>query len=172
LALRNARDWRRGEDIRLQELQDHHIFPQAYLRRHGFTKRVDVNSIANRTLISDETNAKIKDDAPADYLGNPEIFPSGAGAALLEPHFMDATTLPLMEAAVEALTNHELARLYNRFLETREAAMIKEIRRACGISEMRPALVGESEPDEVAADVQDASPTEDEAELLELVEQS
>ena len=31
LALHNARDWRRGEDIRLQELQDHHIFPQAYL---------------------------------------------------------------------------------------------------------------------------------------------
>jgi len=37
LALRNARDWRRGEDIRLQELQDHHIFPQAYLKRHKIT---------------------------------------------------------------------------------------------------------------------------------------
>jgi hypothetical protein len=56
LAIRNARDWRRGEDIRLQELQDHHIFPQAYLKRHGITKRVDVNTIANRTLISNETN--------------------------------------------------------------------------------------------------------------------
>ena len=66
LALRNARDWRRGEDIRLQELQDHHIFPQAYLKRHGITKRVDVNTIANRTLISNETNGKIKDKAPAD----------------------------------------------------------------------------------------------------------
>ena len=64
LALRNARDWRRGEDIRLQELQDHHIFPQAYLKRHEITKRVDVNTIANRTLISDETNGKIKDKAP------------------------------------------------------------------------------------------------------------
>jgi hypothetical protein len=48
LALRSAWDWRRGEDIRLQELQDHHIFPQAYLKRHGITKRVDVNTIANR----------------------------------------------------------------------------------------------------------------------------
>ncbi len=44
LALRNARDWRRGEDIRLQELQDHHIFPQAYLKRHGIKKRVDLNT--------------------------------------------------------------------------------------------------------------------------------
>jgi hypothetical protein len=66
LALRNARDWRRGEDIRLQELQDHHIFPQAYLKRHEITKRVDVNTIANRTLISDQTNGKIKAKAPCD----------------------------------------------------------------------------------------------------------
>ena len=58
LALRSARDWRRGEDIQLQELQDHHIFPQAYLKRHEITKRVDVNTIANRTLISDETNGR------------------------------------------------------------------------------------------------------------------
>ena len=49
LALRHARDWRRGEDILLQELQDHHICPQAFLKRHGIAKRVDVNSIANRT---------------------------------------------------------------------------------------------------------------------------
>ena len=59
LAMNNARDWRRGEDIRLQELHDHHIFPQAYLRRHGVNKRADVNSIANRTLISNDTNMRI-----------------------------------------------------------------------------------------------------------------
>jgi hypothetical protein len=63
LAIRNARDWRRGENIQLQELQDHHIMPQAFLKRHGVTRRVTVNSIANRTLISDETNGKIKDKA-------------------------------------------------------------------------------------------------------------
>src|SRR5437879_5884630 len=73
LALRNARDWRRGEDIQLQALQDHHIFPQAYLRRHDITKRATVNSIANRTLISDETNRKISDKAPADYLVDTDI---------------------------------------------------------------------------------------------------
>ena len=35
LGLRGARDWRRREAIQLQELQDHHIFPQAYLKRRG-----------------------------------------------------------------------------------------------------------------------------------------
>ena len=87
LALHNARDWRRGEDIRLQELQDHHIFPQAYLERHDITKRVDVNTIANRTLISNETNGRSKDKAPAEPTSaDPAIFPSGHnrphGAAL------------------------------------------------------------------------------------------
>jgi hypothetical protein len=69
LALRNARDWRRGEDIRLQDLQDHHVFPRAYLKRYGITKRVDVNSITNRALISDQTNGIIKDKALAIMVG-------------------------------------------------------------------------------------------------------
>jgi hypothetical protein len=115
LALRNARDWRRGEDIRLQELQDHHIFPQAYLKRHGITKRVDVNTIANRTLISNETNGKIKDKAPATYLTDDDIFPSGARADLLEPHFIGDSTRPALQLAREDLSNDEVAARYHRF---------------------------------------------------------
>src|SRR6266850_584189 len=68
LAIRGARDWRRGEAIQLQDLQDHHIFPKAFLSRHGLTERSTVNSLVNRTLISDETNLKIRDQAPADYI--------------------------------------------------------------------------------------------------------
>jgi len=156
LALRSARDWRRGEDIRLQELQDHHIFPQAYLKRHGIEKRVDVNTIANRTLISDETNNKIKDKAPAEYLADPDIFPSGATPELLEPHFLDATSVGLLRQATEDLTNEHAAQLYEQFLQARQAAMIDEIRRACGIA---PAVEtpGDVEPDEVAADVEEGA---------------
>jgi hypothetical protein len=152
LALRNARDWRRGEDIRLQDLQDHHIFPQAYLKRHAITKRVDVNTIANRTLISDQTNGKIKAKAPATYLADPEVFPSGATEELLAPHFMDARMRGLMEKAGETTGNEEVADLYGRFLQAREAAMIDEIRRACGITPVK--AEGPVETDEVAADIQ------------------
>jgi hypothetical protein len=74
LALRSARDWRRGEDIRLQELQDHHIFPQAYLKRHEITKRVDVNTIANRTLISNETTARSRTKRPLNTSTTPTSF--------------------------------------------------------------------------------------------------
>ncbi len=133
LALHNARDWRRGEDIRLQELQDHHIFPQAYLRRHDIIKRVDVNSIANRTLISNETNGRIKDKAPATYIADPAIFPTGPQLSLMEPHFVDDASLSLVRIATEALTHQQALEIYDRFLRAREAAMIQEIRRACGI---------------------------------------
>jgi hypothetical protein len=163
LAIRNARDWRRGEDIRLQELQDHHIFPQAYLKRHGVTRRVDVNTIANRTLISDETNGKIKDKAPADYLKDAAIFPAGASEALLGPHFIDSTTLPLLLAAVDTLSDSDLANLHGRWLQAREAAMIQEIRRVCGITQL--ATLGDEDaiPDDVAEDLSagDGSTEED-----------
>jgi len=169
LALRSARDWRRGEDIRLQELQDHHIFPKAFLKRHEIIKRVDVNTIANRTLISDETNGKIKDKAPAEYIGDKEIFPSGEQAELLEPHFIDESTLPILEAALEELPDEQVEELYQRFVQGRQAAIIEEIRRVCGITPTPGVAEEEGEDDEVAADVAAATaPSEETIEELEL----
>jgi len=151
LALRHARDWRRGEDIRLQDLQDHHIFPQAYLKRHKITRRVQVNTIANRTLISDQTNGKIKDKAPSAYLDDTAVFPLGASDDLLCPHFIDDKTRGFMEKAGEKATDEEVADLYEHFLQAREAAMINEIRKACGIT---PEMAeGPVEADEPAADI-------------------
>lgn len=163
LALRNTRDWRRGEDIRLQELQDHHIFPQAYLKRHGIKKRVDVNTIANRTLISNETNGKIKDKAPAEYISDDEIFPSGARPDLLEPHFIDDITLPILQEAREDLSDDDVADLYTRYVQARQQAMIEEIRSACGITEAPAEEDEEDEPDEAAADVKAGTAPVDEA---------
>ena len=169
LAMRNARDWRRGEDIRLQELQDHHIFPQAYLKRHGITKRVDVNTIANRTLISNETNGKIKDKAPADYLTTRTSSRPAARIDLLEPHFIDDATCAIALAALEDLTNDEAADVYGRFLQAREAEIIQEIRRVCGVAEDQVHVEADTEPDDVAGDIKaGASPSDDTAGELEL----
>jgi hypothetical protein len=163
LALRNARDWRRREDIRLQELQDHHIFPKAFLKRHEITKRVDVNTVANRTLISNETNGKIKDQAPAYYISNGDIFPPGSQRELLEPHFIDENTVPILEAAREDLPDGQIEDLYQRFIQGRQAAIIEEIRRVCGIT---PAVINaeeDGEEDEAAADInEDRTPLADE----------
>jgi len=161
LALRNARDWRRGEDIQLQELQDHHIFPQAYLKRQSITKRVDVNTIANRTLISNQTNGKIKDKAPADYTSNLDIFPSGARADLLGPHFIDGATLELLSRATEELPAVEVGDLYQRFLQARELGIIEEVRRACGITRAPDADAEDSLPDDFAEDIMEGEDTFD-----------
>ena len=165
LALRNARDWKRGEDIRLQELEDHHIFPRAYLARREIAKRGDVNTIANRTLISNETNGKIKDKAPADYIANESVFPSGAHQELLKPHFLDDPITALLRDATESLSPAEASDLYERFIDARETAIIDEIRRACGITRLA-AVPEEAEPDEVAADVKaGVGPTDDDEEI-------
>ena len=134
LALRRARDWRRGESIQLQDLQDHHIFPREYLKRHGITKKIEVNSLANRTLISDETNSKIKDRAPAEYLADSKIFPSGPSENLVEPHFLNEDSLQAMSLATEDLPNSDVAAIYDEFLKPREVAIVSEIRKVCGLS--------------------------------------
>jgi len=155
LALRNARDWRRGESIRLQELQDHHVFPQAFLKRHGLSAKAAVNTIANRTLISDETNGKISGKAPSDYLADLDIFPSGRRLDLLQPHFIDEAAMGVMQEAAERLANDQAFALYERFIKMREAAMISEIRRVCGIEESKDVAAPDREADEVAADLQE-----------------
>jgi hypothetical protein len=67
--------------------------PQAYLKRHGLSRRGELNTIANRTLISDETNNKIKDKAPASYVYDKTIFPNGLSIEILAPHFIDSDAL-------------------------------------------------------------------------------
>ncbi len=135
LAINGARDWRRGESIQLQDLQDHHVFPRKYLEDHGLSKKNEVNSIVNRTLISDETNNKIKAKAPADYTTNSDIFPSGATERILSPHFIDSNALESLHSANDALSNDELDQVYKRFLKAREAAIVSEVRDLCGVPE-------------------------------------
>ena len=143
LALNGARDWRVGEDIQLQRLQDHHIFPRAWLRRHGFSAQSEVNSVVNRTLISNGTNGKIGDRAPASYLEDTSIFPSGPRKGLLAPHFIDPDALSWMLEAVDGLSNEDVAACYEEFRSCRETAMVRAIRASCGVS------IGEAEPSRV-----------------------
>ena len=163
LALRGAQDWRRGEDIRLQDLQDHHIFPKAFLKRHSVTKAATQNTIVNRTLISDETNGKIKDKAPASYLGELDIFPSGARTDLLLPHFIDEPSMAAMKEATEDLTDEELLERYERFVRAREGTIVAEIRRVCAIESPAASDAAEdAEADEPAEDIVAGGSPEDE----------
>ncbi|MBI5670658.1 MAG: DUF262 domain-containing protein [Chloroflexi bacterium] len=136
LALRGARDWRRGESIQLQKLNDHHIFPKNYLRQHGLPGRGStVNSIVNRTLISDETNLIISDKAPAQYVGQYDVFPGGVTSELLDAHFLNQDAIECMQMAEDAISDSEVLTLYEEFLNIRESLIVAEIQRVCGLSD-------------------------------------
>jgi hypothetical protein len=142
LAIRGARDWMRRESIRLQDLHDHHIYPKSYLKRHGISKSIEVNSVVNRTLISNKTNTKIKDKAPAEYVANREIFPVRANPTLLDPHFIDDGILCNLSSATEELSPDEVAQRFEEFRAAREAVIVAQIREACGV----PTRVREEQP--------------------------
>jgi hypothetical protein len=108
--------------------------PQAYLKRHGLSRRGELNTIANRTLISDETNNKIKDKAPASYVSDKTIFPNGLSIEILAPHFIDSDALASVNEIAESCSNEDAADLYERFLRAREQSIITEIRRVCEIA--------------------------------------
>ncbi|MEI7822129.1 MAG: DUF262 domain-containing protein [Verrucomicrobiota bacterium] len=136
LAKQGARDWQRGEHIELQSLQDHHIFPKDYLKRHGIAPGDRTNTVVNRTLIADQTNNKIRAKAPADYLLSTDIF-SAAPATLLSAHFVDESGLEALKMATEDRTEDgqkNVLAAYDRFLDAREALILATVREICGVS--------------------------------------
>jgi hypothetical protein len=170
LAIRGARDWQVAEHIELQKLQDHHIFPQAYLKRHGLTKKPEINTIANRTLISDKTNQKIKDKAPAAYLGDPQVFPDGQREPLIDKHYCPGNVVALLRQAGEDLPAEQVREPYARFVDSREREIIDEIRAACGAlpaaGERARVEVTSLVDEEVAADFADEEACDEDTDAL------
>lgn len=76
---RGARDWFNG--LKIDEgtsvnltTHRHHIFPKAYLEKHGLSEKNEIlsatiNEIANSALITGTTNIKISAQAPREYFG-------------------------------------------------------------------------------------------------------
>ena len=68
-----ARDWQTQLAIALNhigsahQLQFHHIFPKALLKRNGYGTR-EIDDIANLAFIGGRANRRISDKAPVDYI--------------------------------------------------------------------------------------------------------
>jgi hypothetical protein len=68
-----ARDWETDVELashllgKTSSLQVHHIFPKARLYKHGYDRTM-VNSLANFTFLTQETNLRVSDRDPAVYL--------------------------------------------------------------------------------------------------------
>jgi hypothetical protein len=73
IALKGAKDLQADDSIEFHTLEDHHIFPRAFLEKErkqdGMAISSDlINSIINRTLISSTTNRRISRSSPSNYL--------------------------------------------------------------------------------------------------------
>lgn len=115
IALGGAKDFANNDGITFQELDDHHIFPQAFLKNERGTTGDGANTIVNRTLIAGVTNRKISKKKPSDYLHS--IIPDDHREAILDSHLVDAEARAAMEEDD-----------YEAFLAAREEALIFEIR--------------------------------------------
>jgi hypothetical protein len=98
--------------VEANEVDDHHLFPQAYLATSGVPEGKDRDTILNRTLIDRATNQRILKAAPADYLG--VVGQTHDLKVLLESHQID-------EIAQAALRANDFA----AFKEARKATLGK-----------------------------------------------
>jgi hypothetical protein len=126
-----ARDFHSGQPISgdlivESSIDDHHIFPDDYLKKH----KKDVSArtrdcVLNRTLIDRATNIRISNRPPSDYMA--EIRKSlGADkfGKLLDSHFLS------QGAAVPLLANE-----FETFLKQRQTLFWEQIKNVTGLTE-------------------------------------
>ncbi|MBQ9313688.1 MAG: DUF262 domain-containing protein [Clostridia bacterium] len=107
--MNKARDFSSGIELRdnllgrNSTLEVHHIFPRAVLYKAGKAKAI-VNSLANYTFLTKDTNLEISDDEPAIYI--PKYMSKQPGA--IESHWIPTNDIELFK-----IDNYE------KFLEKR-----------------------------------------------------
>ncbi|KPK47995.1 MAG: hypothetical protein AMK72_07655 [Planctomycetes bacterium SM23_25] len=129
-----AVDWFNGAPLgtvtgKTYRLHSHHIFPRAVLHKHGYQKenhlhRKVMNEIANRAFLTAESNYKLRDVPPGDYLPDVEQkYP-----AALSKQFVPVSP--------------ELWRVehYRQFLQARRELIARKI------NEFMASLIAEPEP--------------------------
>jgi hypothetical protein len=102
-------------------IDDHHVFPAAFLDRQGWVPARTRDCVLNRTLIDRFTNQRIRDRAPSDYLAEIRSTPGFPFEAVLTSH-----GLPAGDGS--ALLQDD----FEAFLTWRQEWIWKEIQRATG----------------------------------------
>lgn len=105
-------------------IDDHHVFPAAYLERQGVTSARMRDCVINRTLIDRTTNQMISDRAPSDYLAEIRSTVGFPFETVLSTHGLPA-------GADSALLKDD----YEAFLRWRQEWLWKEIQRVTGVTD-------------------------------------
>jgi len=113
-----------GKLMAEEGIDDHHVFPAAYLQRRGVEPSRMRDCVLNRTLIDRTTNQMISDRAPSGYLAEIRNTPGFPFDAMLASHGLPADAdSPLLRDDYEA------------FLAWRQDRLWQEIRRVTGVTE-------------------------------------
>jgi len=114
-----------GNLIAQEGIDDHHIFPAAYLeKKKGITQSKRRDCVLNRTLIDRETNQMISDRAPSDYLTEIKQTQNFPFDLVLKSHCLPVgDSSPLLSDDFEG------------FLTWRQNELWKEIQRVTGLKE-------------------------------------
>ena len=102
-------------------IDDHHVFPDAYLERHGVKPARLRDCVLNRTLIDRTTNQMISDRAPSDYLAEIRNTTGFPFETVLTSHGLPA-------GADSPLVHND----YEAFLAWRQDRLWQQIRRVTG----------------------------------------
>jgi len=138
-AINEARDFYSNNLPEYSILEDHHIVPASWGKKNNVK---DINSILNKAPISDETNKKISDRLPNDYLleirkniGNDQQFYD-----LMESHLIS-------RKAVEILLRDNFNESdFNEFVQERKRTILSELKSIFGESEKDTILITPQSP--------------------------
>ncbi len=127
LFINDAKDFYEDDKIKFtrMELDDHHIFPKAFLEEKGV--KSNVNSVLNRTLIHNSTNRSISKKSPGEYLKVMENKLGGEDKVveLLQKHFISPGMYSIMKSVDSESSSEDVEANFNMFL-TRREELIKE----------------------------------------------
>ncbi len=116
--------------IEANKVDDHHIFPKDYLG--GSVSATVRDCVLNRTLIDRKTNQSIKARPPSEYMAEIRAGRRSTFDRLLKSHL-----LPTGESS--PLLNDD----FDAFLDWRQDAIWKEIRRVTGLNDAADEVVSE-----------------------------
>ena len=104
-------------------LEDHHIFPQDYLKknwgevREALDSEIAIDCVVNRTLIPKLTNIRVSNKSPSKYLNEIKIKNANIAVAL-RSHMLD-----------DDLLDGQYDKNYEFFLQERAEAILSAIKR-------------------------------------------
>jgi hypothetical protein len=112
-----------AEAIQTQQIDDHHVFPRAWLADHAGSTPVELQEcVLNKTLIDKKTNGRIGKRAPSDYLKEIE---DEIGIEQLK-NVLDSHLLP---SAPDSALRHDN---FEGFLKERQALIEAKVKQVTG----------------------------------------